>query len=495
MDSWQKKVLFLILAGVLLYFPIFLRLDTLPFRVWDESRPAVQAYEMARTHNYLTTTYEYTPDMWFTKPPLLIWCQVFFIRLFGYGELAVRLPSALAALGSCIVVGLFMYRQTRSAWWGLIAALVLCTTAGYMGIHGARTGDADVLLSFFLTLSAFALFVYTGNTARKKYLYLFFAGLAAAVLTKGVAGLFLLPGFVIYGLAGGAAVKTLKSPHFYLGLFAFLAVPALFYVLREWENPGYLQAVWDNELLGRYGTTIEGHRQDRLYYLRRINDNNFLPWVCLFPVGLLVGFAGTDEKIKKILKFCLLLIAQYLLLISCSATKTYWYDIPLFPFWAVVIATGIYAVFRILAENTDSSRYRGYNVWPYLFLFMVFCEPYRQMLDKAGKAEEYESFYALSHYLRGASEGRRPDLDGVLIANDAYYGHLLPYYYILADRGQHVRFIHAPEAKPGDLVLVHELPVKQQMDSLFTCDVLDTFQGVTYCRVRSRKEQPAYPAP
>ena len=91
------KIIPYFLLAILLYFPIFGHLDTLVLRQYDESRLAINAFEMFKDGNFLVTHFEGNPDMWNTKPPMMIWLQVFFINLIGLGELALRLPSAFAA--------------------------------------------------------------------------------------------------------------------------------------------------------------------------------------------------------------------------------------------------------------------------------------------------------------------------------------------------------------------------------------------------------------
>ena len=87
-----KIVLFILLA----YFPVFLHLEFLPIRVWDESRLANNAYEMFKNGNFLVPHFEGTPDMWNTKPPLMVILQVLCCKVFGIRELSIRLPSAIA---------------------------------------------------------------------------------------------------------------------------------------------------------------------------------------------------------------------------------------------------------------------------------------------------------------------------------------------------------------------------------------------------------------
>ena len=114
-----------IILGVLIYFPVFGHLDTLPIRIWDESRQAINAYEMYHNSDYIVTHFEGKPDMWNTKPPFLIWTQVILMKTIGINELAVRLPSAFAAFFTCLALLLFSIKYLKNFWFGFIVIVVL----------------------------------------------------------------------------------------------------------------------------------------------------------------------------------------------------------------------------------------------------------------------------------------------------------------------------------------------------------------------------------
>ncbi|MBX7243741.1 MAG: glycosyltransferase family 39 protein [Bacteroidia bacterium] len=162
-----------LLLTILISIPIFGHLDTLPFRIWDEARPAMNAYEMYKNHQYWVTHFEGKPEMWQTKPPLLIWLQVFFSHLLGFGELAIRLPSAIAGFLTCIVLMIFCVRYLGSFWYGFISVLVLVTSWGYIHIHVTRTGDYDALLILFTTTSCLLWFLYLEKGKNKLRTYAF----------------------------------------------------------------------------------------------------------------------------------------------------------------------------------------------------------------------------------------------------------------------------------------------------------------------------------
>src|SRR5688572_30787675 len=86
-----------ILLLVLSVSCFFIKLSQIPIRIWDEARNANNALQIIQHGHWLVPYYENAPDMWNTKPPLLIWIQALLIKLFGINEIAIRLPSAIAA--------------------------------------------------------------------------------------------------------------------------------------------------------------------------------------------------------------------------------------------------------------------------------------------------------------------------------------------------------------------------------------------------------------
>ena len=93
LKKFGPAIIILILASV----PLFKDLGKDSLRMWDESRLAINAYEMYYNHQWLTTYFGGQPDLWNTKPPLMIWMQVISMKIFGINEFALRFPSALAA--------------------------------------------------------------------------------------------------------------------------------------------------------------------------------------------------------------------------------------------------------------------------------------------------------------------------------------------------------------------------------------------------------------
>ena len=107
----MKNLLTITCLAILVSIPIFGHIEELPIQRWDESRLAANAFEMKTNNNWLVTTFVDKPDMWNTKPPLMIWLQASTMLLIGDTTLAVRLPAALCALATCMFIcWFFVYR-------------------------------------------------------------------------------------------------------------------------------------------------------------------------------------------------------------------------------------------------------------------------------------------------------------------------------------------------------------------------------------------------
>lgn len=185
--SINKEFIAILLLFLVACYPVFFfRLHLPSIRMWDESRRAINALEMSINNNWLVTHYDGQPDMVGTKPPLLIWCIVLAMRVFGYNEFALRLPSAICAMSTTIIIFLFGARYFNELKIGLISSLVLITSIGYVGEHVARTGDFDAMLVLWITIYSLSFFAYLHCSSSRKNFYLSITtvSLILAALTK-----------------------------------------------------------------------------------------------------------------------------------------------------------------------------------------------------------------------------------------------------------------------------------------------------------------------
>jgi len=460
---------------LLLCLPLFMQLDLLPIRLWDESRLAMNACNMLHNKNYLVTFYNGMPDMWNTKPPLLIWMQVLFMKWMGVNELSVRLPSALAALATCLALILFSKRYIKNKWIGFIAAFVLVCSQGYLGVHAARTGDYDALLTCMTTCSGLFFFLYCEKN-RPKDLYLFFLFTTLAVLTKGIAGVLFFPALLLYSLFSKQLTPLLKNKHLYIGSFIFIGTVCAYYLLRESLNHGYIAAVIRNELGARYLNVVEKHHYGYLYYFNNLMDSRFTWWYLFLPAGLLAGLMHKNREIKRITLFSALMALTYILVITLAKTKLEWYDVPMYPFLSLLAAVFIQYMFDLTMTFRWIIQGRWTRFVPYVLIVFLFAIPYTRALSSAFKTTEeaeYKLVYDTGSYFRDALNGKE-DVQGESIVYAGYNANVLFYVKLLQERGVKINFKDRSKLEHGDIIIVSQQYMKRFIDKNYSFLTLET---------------------
>lgn len=363
LQTLSSKYTLLIPLLLIIYFPIFMHMDYMPFRCWDESIMATNALEMSKSHQYIVATMFGSPDMDNTKPPLLLWCMQPFIKLLGFNEISVRMPSALAAFALCLYLFFTLGRYARSYLFSFFVVIALVTFPGYIRNHVVRTGEYDSLLVLFTTAFSLQLFLATRAPLKPqqgRHLLWFFIFLTLAVLTKGIACMMLAPGLLLYVLLSGKLLPFLKNPASYIGLAILLVFGLGFYFLRESMNPGYLHAVWVNELGGRYASVNEGHVGPFSFYFTELWEFTLGNWKYLLPAILLIALFFVDARLKQLSVFAFITALSFLLVVSSAATKLSHYSAPLFPFLAILTGAFLLIVYESLKNSlAQLSAYAG----------------------------------------------------------------------------------------------------------------------------------------
>jgi 4-amino-4-deoxy-L-arabinose transferase-like glycosyltransferase len=337
MNAWGRALPWLALAG-LCWFAFFYHLGALPLYPWDESRLAETALEMTRNGNWLVTYYEGTPDLWSPKPPLMIWLMALSIEAFGPVEWAVRLPSAIAASITTVVLYLFLSVHFRDRLAGFVASAALMSTLGYVAKHAARSADYDALLTLWTTLYMLAFYLALENEKRRSlYLAAFAVASVLAVLTKSIQGVIFFAPLAAYVVAVRQHRLLLKAPSLYLAFLVPIALGCLFYVVREHADPGYIAAALHTDV-GRFTAGIDGRPNNNpLYYVLQPRN---LPWLPGLPFALWICWRHGRPREKALTGFLGTSVLGYFLIISFAQTKQGWYALPLHPLCALMIGVG-----------------------------------------------------------------------------------------------------------------------------------------------------------
>ena len=325
--------------GLLALTAVFLGFDlqSRPIVLWDESRVVSNAVEMSRTGFSLVTTYDFKPDLWNTKPPLVIWIVAASIRLFGASEWAVRLPSFVAAIATAAITMKMTWWLTRKKWLACVAVAVLVLSPGFYGAHAAQSADYDTILGLFASSYLFCFFyVIHHQHTRIVWVLLFGLFVVLACLTKGVAGLIPGIGIPFYLIAQKRWPRVLSGLFFATAAGAIFLIGAYYY-FREQLNPGYVAAVQSSELGGRFVVGYNSHNWPAYYYGKILIMLSISgPILLLSPA---IAFTKWPVSRSRAFFVYALVIAFFdVLVLTLSKTKTFWYVIPMYPILSIASA-------------------------------------------------------------------------------------------------------------------------------------------------------------
>lgn len=243
----------------------------------DEGAFSAATQEMLARGDYLSTWLNGSAR--FDKPILIYWLQALSVSLLGANEWGFRLPSALAAVGWCIVLARFA-REHFGRDAALMTSLVVLTCLGVQLIGRAATADA--LLNLLLALAMVDLWRHIEGkspwAARRLALWV-----ALGFLTKGPIAL-LVPGatmllWALFSRQTDALVRLLRSPANWL---IFLAVALPWYIAAyAIHGDAFIQGFFMRHNVQRFSTTLEGHSGSLFYYVLIVPLLIFpwLPWL------------------------------------------------------------------------------------------------------------------------------------------------------------------------------------------------------------------------
>ncbi|MCB9252395.1 MAG: glycosyltransferase family 39 protein [Flavobacteriales bacterium] len=445
-SKYFNPILILLLMAVC-YFPLCHRIDSYCIQMWDESRNVINAIEMLRNHNFITRYFENNPDMWELKPPFLIWLQVLSFKVFGLNEISVRLPSMLASMLTVVFMLWFSFKVSGNILPGILSALILVSSMGYIGEHAARFGDHDSLLSLFsiCTLVYFYLFV---SKNQKKYLGLGMLCFFLGWFTKSIIIFMFLPGLLLWLLLSKNAGKIFRDKLFWTYTSFILILMAIYYVLREAGSPGYLQQVWMNEWFGRYFDLSENyhyHHNGFWYYWNGFINGRFEPYIylLLFIVPL-VSFIKKAENKTMVWYFSINAIVFFLVL--SAGTKNFWYEVPLYPLMSLCIGYSVYAIFKLLNAYTFKGILIG------TFLFMIF-ENYTKVYAFTTDPDPNRShpIQSICYFLKNQKDALPKELK---IVEEDYRTSIYFYIEKWQGRGNIVGFVNKDHLKKNELYLI-----------------------------------------
>lgn len=248
----------------------------------DEGAFSEATREMLARGDFISTYLNGNPR--YDKPILIYWLQALSVSTFGLHEFALRLPSALSALGWTLLTYLFVQRalspsagaaghtppphnSVHPARDTALAAAVMTASSLAVLIIG-RAATADALLNLLIAATMFVLWLWI-REGRRIWLYSAYAAMGLGFLTKGPVAL-LIPGAVsfLYFLSRRDLKSWLRFWFDWRGVLLCLAIALPWYLAQYLkEGDAFIEGFFLKHNVSRFGGAMEGHRGGPLYYV------------------------------------------------------------------------------------------------------------------------------------------------------------------------------------------------------------------------------------
>ncbi|MDD4816596.1 MAG: phospholipid carrier-dependent glycosyltransferase [Victivallaceae bacterium] len=328
---------------------------TRPLFVEDETRYAEIAREMIVSHDWVSPKLNGLD--YFEKPVMGHWMNAAAMTVFGENGFSVRFFPAFCTILTGMMLFFWMKKTFRSPELAGIAAMIYFSSGLVFAVGTYAVLDAQ--LSFFTTLalmSAFSAFESQSRLEKCGLLTLF--GLA-------IGGAFLVKGFVALALIGLPAAgyllwrrswrEMVLAPWLPLTVAVLAVLPWSILIARR--SPDFWNYFFWIEHVQRFLGDEKGQHPEGPWFFLLILPVGMMPWTLFFPAAFR-GFhrAWKREFSAPPMQFCACSIILPFIFLSACSGKLATYILPLFPFFAAVMAVGLSNYAKIDAKMAMIDR-------------------------------------------------------------------------------------------------------------------------------------------
>jgi 4-amino-4-deoxy-L-arabinose transferase-like glycosyltransferase len=304
-----------------------------------------------------------------------------------------------------------------------------------------------------------------------------------AVLTKGVAGLLFLPGLLVIILLNGKWWIFRNLGLYFNGILIVMAI-ASYYIFREMASEGYLAAVMNNELGGRFNSTIENHYQPFHFYFNHLLGSETI-WVVMAFVGLYFGCRKERSEQRSILLTLLILTITFLVIISKSQTKLLWYFVPALPFIAIISAIGLVSLIDFLITRFGDTQ-PGVLKYYLCAVYIITAIPYSIVFQRNYNYSVRQSdarLYNIGNLIKEAGNGT-VDLRGYKICFNGNTPNVWADLKIVSEKGVEMPFRSVDKISVGDKLIVWQESVMAQLYESHNISMIKEENNIHFLEVR-----------
>lgn len=442
------QLTFIFLLGIFSVF-VFYKIGDTALRDFDEAIYAQVAQEAFQGGDQLGFTWNgniglYRPGGWFEKPPLMIWLIQLSYSLFGINEFSARLWTAIFAVLTVALAGLFA-KQLTNSWRAAVITSGLFLTAFHFIDH-ASILQFDIPVGFFILLSLYSFWKAKSNS---KFFYLFWIAVGLGVMTKSVIGLLpLLITGTYFILARQWAI--LKSKELYLGSLLFLLIAVPWHII---EHIRFGKEFWNQylfyHLLKRFSTGLESNGNDFWFYWKILFAHKVFFW------SYLAAFAYSLFKVWRNKEYLYLVLASLIIFLffGTAKTKLSAYILVIYPYLAITTSLALCQLIKKidwLGKYLNPAKYiSGAIVVFLLIVFVFFGYRYNQYKLLKNRQDYYADSKQIGNFLK----------DNYQNLPVFYYSQVGTKPSLIFYSNRVINFLPYPSPKPTDnFLLTSEIP-------------------------------------
>lgn len=314
-----------LLAAVLLWTP----LRSGDLAGFDDALYSTIAKDMLYSGNWLD---EYVSGSLAveTHPPMLEWMQGGLFKIFGISDTAAKVPSAVCAFGTIVLVFWLTRRLTGDPFTALIAMFVMSTSLYFIKYASHAMTDVPVTFFFACAMCAWAL-----AEDRPAWYLAAGAAVACATMTRSLTGIILIPIFVAHALVTRRRPSWRYTiPALVLAVLPLTAWYArMIYLYRDivLAHVSFLSRA----VYGEMSPPWRKYTGAPEYAWMLIKS--YWPWLPAMIAGIAAVWRGRDRRLYLVLLWA----AGVFALCAVVKSRVLRYMLPAYPAYAILAAAGL----------------------------------------------------------------------------------------------------------------------------------------------------------